>query len=109
LFAAQIDNEVAGTIGWQTDGASGLLRSLSVKETIRGKGYGEALVNFLEAHAKQKGVRSLYLLTTTAAPFFSKRGYKTIARTKTPVFIQQTSEFTSLCPASATMMKKELG
>jgi len=108
LFALQTDNELAGTIGWQTNGTTGLLRSLSVKEGRRRNGFGEALVSFLETHARQSGVRSLYLLTTIAASFFSKQGFVVINRSEAPLFIQQTTEFKSICPASAIVMKKEL-
>lgn len=108
LFELKDEEETIGTIGLEHDGTVGLVRSLSVEEGKRGRGCGEQLVNFLEEKAKQKGLKSLYLLTTTAAPFFSKRGYLVIGRSEVPPFIQQTSEFRSTCPASATVMKKDL-
>ena len=108
LFALQTEDGLTGTIGWETDGTTALLRSLSVRKDCQRKGYGNALINYLEARARQKAVRSLYLLTTTAAAFFSKHGYIVIRRAEAPAFIQQTTEFKSLCPASATVMKKEL-
>lgn len=108
LFELRIKDELIGTIGLEQDGAVGLLRSLSVDERQRGKGYGEQLVGFLEETAKARGIQTLYLLTTTAAAFFSKRGYQTISRAEVPQAMQQTSEFASVCPASATIMKKEL-
>lgn len=108
LFELKQGDETIGTIGLEHDGNSGLLRSLSVKEASRGKGHGEELVSFLERTAAEKGIRALYLLTTTAAAFFSKRGYVVIGREEVPLFVQQSSEFASVCPASATIMKKEL-
>ena len=108
LFELRTDDKLIGTIGLEQDGAVGLLRSLSVAEGQRGKGYGEQLVQFLEETAKERGIETLYLLTTTVASFFSKRGYQTISRVEVPQVIQQTSEFASMCPASATVMKKEL-
>lgn len=108
LYTATAGGQTVGTIGLEADGATGLLRSLSVAEAFRGKGSGGALVDFLEAAAKENGIQTFYLLTTTAAPFFAKHGYSIVSRTNVPPFIQQTSEFASVCPASATIMKKDL-
>jgi len=108
LYALTIEGEIIGTIGLEHNGTFGLLRSLSVQEAKRGRGCGETLVLFLEEKAKEKGIQTLFLLTTTAASFFTKHGYQTISRSELPFFIQQTSEFRSTCPASATVMKKDL-
>jgi amino-acid N-acetyltransferase len=108
LFELKTETRTIGTIGLEHDGSVGLLRSLSVEESSRGKGHGEQLVQFLEERAKERGINTLYLLTTTAARFFSKRGYQTISREEVPLFIRQTSEFSAVCPASSTVMKKEL-
>ncbi|HEU4903067.1 MAG TPA: arsenic resistance N-acetyltransferase ArsN2 [Flavisolibacter sp.] len=108
LFELKADSELIGTIGLEHNGTVGLLRSLGVQEGSRGKGYGEQLVNFLEETAKERGIETLYLLTTTAAAFFSKRGYQVIGREAVPLFVQQTTEFSSVCPSSATIMKKQL-
>ena len=108
IFVLTNGKETIGTVGLEHDGTVGLLRSLSVEENQRGSGNGEQLVRFLESTAKQKGIQTLFLLTTTAAAFFAKHGYQIISRSELPLFIQQTSEFRSTCPASATVMKKEL-
>jgi amino-acid N-acetyltransferase len=49
----------------------------------------------------------LYLLTTTAREFFAGRGYRAIDRADAPERIRGTTEFSDLCPASATAMVKE--
>ncbi|HYO21724.1 MAG TPA: arsenic resistance N-acetyltransferase ArsN2 [Flavisolibacter sp.] len=108
LYLLKEDGSSIGTIGMEHDGRTALLRSLSVEPSKRGKGYGEELVAFLEATAREKGILAIYLLTTTATRFFLKRGYAIINRSEAPAFIQQTSEFVSICPSSATVMKKEL-
>ena len=48
------------------------------------------------------------LLTTTAASFFAKRGYRPLARDEAPAAVRATAEFRSICPASATCMGKSL-
>ncbi|WP_121353352.1 arsenic resistance N-acetyltransferase ArsN2 [Flavisolibacter nicotianae] len=108
LFELKTDAEIIGTIGLEHNGTVGLLRSLSVEEGSRGKGYGEQLVGFLEETAKARGIETLYLLTTTAAAFFSKRGYLVIGREEVPPFVKQTTEFSSVCPSTATLMRKQL-
>lgn len=108
LYTLKEEGKIIGTIGMEHDGATALLRSLSIAQTKRKKGHGERLVAFLEAAAKEKGIGAIYLLTTTAAQFFANRGYVTVNRSEAPAFIRQTPEFSSICPSSATVMKKEL-
>jgi len=61
-----------------------------------------------EQHARQCGVRRLYLLTTSAADFFARLGYKRLERDGAPAAIRTTSEFATLCPAGSVFMVKEL-
>jgi mannose-6-phosphate isomerase-like protein (cupin superfamily) len=57
-----------------------------------------------ESHARNLGVRRLYLLTTTAEAYFAKRGFERCAREAAPAAIRQTREFRSLCPDTAACM-----
>lgn len=108
LFLLEDDNEVLGTIALEHEGKEGLLRSLCVSQSKRNAGVGQKLVDFIEDLARKQGVENLYLLTTTAANFFSKRDYQIFDRSEVSPFIQSTSEFSSVCPASATVMMKKL-
>jgi amino-acid N-acetyltransferase len=98
-----------GAVGLETYGSSGLLRSLVVAPEARGSGLGGRLVDTLEAAARNGGVRRLVLLTQTAEQFFSHRGYAVIERNDAPAEVRGSTEFRSLCPASATCMAKDLG
>jgi amino-acid N-acetyltransferase len=84
----------------------GLLRSLAVAEAHRKGGCGRALVSHAESWAWRHGVKTLYLLTTTAANFFARTGYEAISRVQAPAPIAATTQFSSLCPSSATLMRK---
>jgi amino-acid N-acetyltransferase len=106
IFALLDGDHVSGTIGLEHEGEDALLRSLSVSEEKRRSGLGMELVRFIEQYAKENGVKNIYLLTTTAAPFFSKLGYEVIDRNSVSGFVRKTSEYCSVCPASATVMKK---
>jgi amino-acid N-acetyltransferase len=97
-----------GIVGLEIFGALALLRSLAVAKDARGSGCGKALVAAAETYAKQKGVRDLYLLTTTAERFFARLGYLGAERDTAPVPIQRTREFADLCPDSAVFMVKHL-
>lgn len=103
------ENELVGVGGVEAFGTAGLLRSVVVPEEKRGRGYGTALCDALEARARQGGIRTLYLLTTTAAPFFRDRRYTETDREAVPVSVRESTEFAELCPATATCLRKELG
>ena len=106
LFVVEEDNSVIGTIALEYAGSEGLLRSLAVAEDHRQNGLGGELVSFIEAYAMRQGIQQLYLLTTTAEKFFAKRGYLVVERTAVSPFIQNSSEFASVCPSTAVVMKK---
>lgn len=108
FFGFGSDNDLTGVVGLEMFGESALLRSLAVAAVYRGAGLGSRLVAHAERHARDQGVRSLYLLTTTAEAFFQRRGYSRIPREKAPTAIQGTAEFSGICPASSTFMVKHL-
>lgn len=108
LFVLTDNDEVVGTVALESAGKSGLLRSLCVADEARNNGAGQRLVNFIERYAQQNGVHDLYLLTTTADKYFGKKGYTRIDRTAVPAEIKNTSEFASVCPSTAVVMKKTL-
>lgn len=66
------------------------------------------LVKTAEQEAAISGVRRLFLLTTTANEYFSGMGYRSVRRSEAPSPIRSTSQFSSLCPATAVCMMKEL-
>ena len=106
LFGVFDGDALVGVVGLERAGDAALLRSLAVVDARRGAGYGRALVAFAEREAAAQGVRCLYLLTTTAADFFDRLGYRRIARNEVPRAIAATPQFAMLCPASSTCMAK---
>lgn len=108
FFLARADGEAVGVGGLEPSGDAALLRSLVVPAVHRGRGYGTALREALEAEARDRGVETLYLLTTTASAFFARHGYETVDRETVPSGIRGTTEFDDLCPASAVCMRKRL-
>src|SRR4051812_45872682 len=80
FFAHSAGGELLGVVGLELYPPFALLRSLAVSPARRGSGLGRALVTFAERQAAAQGIASLYLLTTTAAPFFTALGYTDTAR-----------------------------
>lgn len=109
LVARDPDGVVIGAVGLEVFGEAGLLRSLVVRSTWRGGGLGGLLVDELERAASAAGVTDLYLLTTTAAPFFAARGYRAVDRGRVPSAVAASGEFRVLCPESAVCQHKRLG
>ena len=108
FFGGGRPEQLQGVVGLELCGEAALLRSLAVLAEARGTGLGRALVAAAEGHAWNHGVRSLYLLTTTAAGFFERLGDRPAARDQAPERIRGTREFGGLCPSSATFMEKRL-
>jgi len=90
--------------GLQPAGEYFLLRSLVVDAACRGRGLARALTEFLLSAAEDAGSPAVYLLTETAAEYFSRFGFETVARDLVPAEIRQTRQFASLCPVDARCM-----
>lgn len=106
FFAGARDAPV-GLVGLQIVAPDALLRSLVVDVKHRSAGLGSQLVACAEEYSRSRGVRSIYLLTTTAERFFSARGYTCVDRSTVPDSISATREFADICPASSAFMLKQ--
>jgi amino-acid N-acetyltransferase len=95
-------------VGLEFFGNVALLRSLVVSQPARGVGSGSALVKHAESYARERGVHTIYLLTTTAETFFERRGFARADRESAPPAIRATREFSGICPASSTFMSRKL-
>lgn len=97
-------------VAWGGFGAEqdALVRSIVVSPQVRGLGYGARMVSALADRARQEGVVRLWLLTTDAAPFFERFGWKQAERTAAPPAIAASRQFSGLCPASSTLMVRAL-
>jgi amino-acid N-acetyltransferase len=106
--SAKADSPALGVVGAEIFDSVALLRSLAVRDDVRGFGFGHRLVEYAEACLKQEAVTDLYLLTNTAEPFFIKLGYIKIAKDIAPLEIKQTREFAHLCPDNSALLMKHL-
>jgi len=108
FFGLGTKEEPEGVVGLELFGTVALLRSLAVVTSRRKTGLGSILVAHVEDYARNKGIKSLYLLTNTAESFFKHRGYERTARDDAPAAIRQTKEFSEICPVSSVFMVKHL-
>jgi amino-acid N-acetyltransferase len=108
FVVAESGNEIVGVAGVEMCCDDALLRSVAVKPAWRSLGVGRQLVTHAIAHAESRGLRALYLLTTTAEHYFPSFGFRAIDRAVVPEAVKATEEFTSACPASATVMSRAL-
>ena len=100
--------QVVGAVGLQNAAGAGLLRSLAVLPSLHRQGRGAALVAAVEQLAVRRGIDDMYLLTTTVPGFFALLDYLRVERASAPPAVQQTVQFSTLCPASAVCMHKRL-
>ena len=107
FVVAEAGSELVGVAGLEICCDNALLRSVAVRPEWRSHGVGRAVVTRAIADAEVRGLRALYLLTTTAERYFPSFGFHTISRDDVPAEIRETAEFRDACPASATVMCRE--
>lgn len=101
-------NRPVGCAGLEVYGEDALLRSVAVDEAWRGRGLGTALVEQVLGRARQHGVARVHLLTTTAADFFARLGFRAVARADLPTALQASEELRGACPEGAVAMTLDL-
>ncbi len=108
FLVAEHDRRLSGVIGLERYGSAGLLRSAAVSPTARGTGLGGRLVETILEQASARGIRDVYLLTTTAEEYFPRFGFIRAARTDVPESVKASREFQGACPETAVVMKRAL-
>lgn len=106
--SAWVKGQLIGTAGIDTTGSIGLLRSVVVREEFRHKGIASQLINDLTTQVRSQGVKTLYLMTTTAEHYFEQQGFVRISRDTVPDEVAHSQQFNGICPSSAVVMKKEI-
>jgi N-acetylglutamate synthase-like GNAT family acetyltransferase len=109
FLVGENDGRVVAVGGLEVHATVALLRSVAVEPAVRGRGLGLELCKALLSLARSQGVREVYLLTMSAGRFFEKLGFSTVPRDAAPREIRATEEFSEICPASAALMRLEIG
>jgi len=97
------DDTTVGYSGIEQCGPDALLRSVVVLPDHRGKSFGKVIV--AETLKAAPIVGTVYLATTSAAPFFADLGFQKVDRAEVPNAVLATRQLSGICPVSATIMK----
>jgi N-acetylglutamate synthase-like GNAT family acetyltransferase len=104
FFVATKDGIAIGCAGVEVYGDIALLRSVAVMPRFQRKGVGSLLLTRLFQEATGRGIGKLYLLTETAADYFTQMGFRRESIERAPAALKASAEFQGACPASATFM-----
>ena len=108
FFVASVNQVIVGAAGIELYERYGLLRSLVVNGNYRNLSIAAKLVEEVERKSVELQLVGIYLLTETAQGYFERKGYAVINRGGVPLAVQQSSEFSHVCPVSAVVMRKEI-
>lgn len=109
FLVARADAALLGCAGLEGYGDCGLLRSVAVETEARKSGLGRKLVAGVVEAARNRGMRELFLLTTSAAAFFEHLGFVVIPRSAAATAITESWEYRVGCPQTALLMRLALG
>lgn len=108
FLVAEQEGSIVGCAGVERYGDAALLRSVAVAPEHRGQGLGDRLVRELIGRASRQGLRSIFLLTTTAEQYFARRGFKRVARDRVNPELFDSAEFCGACPTTAVCMRLQI-
>ena len=108
FLVAERAGAIVAAAGLELYGRAALLRSVVVAVEGRGRGLGAALTERSATEAARAGARMLYLLTTSAAAYFPRLGFRPIERADLPEALGASEELKGACPASAIVMARPL-
>jgi len=100
--------DVIGVAGLERYGDVALVRSVAIAHAEAARGLGTALTRAVVNHAREGGLRALYLLTTTAATWFPRFGFTVVARGELPAVLNESAELRGACPTTAVAMQLHL-
>jgi amino-acid N-acetyltransferase len=106
FFVATESPVIVAGIGMEHYGEAALLRSMVTAPAYRGRGLASALIDTLFDYARKKGVRTVYIVTTTAEMYFLEKGFEKIERSSVDRQVLQSAEFNGLCPSTAAIMRR---
>jgi amino-acid N-acetyltransferase len=106
-FVVALDSgSVVGTAGLEVHDQFGLIRSVAVEAGWAGHGLGSRLTTAILERARSLELREVYLLTMSAADFFTRHGFERIPRDSLPAALGASRELQGACPATATAMRR---
>lgn len=108
MIVCEIDGAVAAAAGLEWHQGEALLRSVAVARNFRSHGLGRMVTRAAIARAREKGARQVFLLTTTASPFFVTLGFELTERSAVAPALNASPEMQGVCPATADVLRLQL-
>jgi len=108
FFVMLAEDGVIAVAGMEVYARNALLRSVVVKNNYRNQGIATQMVERVMEAARSKELARVFLLTETAKDYFLNKGFEIINRELVPPQVKQSSEFSTVCPSTATVMLKTL-
>lgn len=106
FIVASEGGRIIGCAGLQVAGEDGLVRSMAVHWTRRNAGLGSRLHQRLLLEAVLAGVKTLWVVTTTAEDFFVRHGFAKVEAAAVPAALQASEEFTAFVPGGSAVMSR---
>jgi len=107
-FAVAVDGDaVIGSAGLEVYGPHALLRSVAVLPERQHSGLGRLLIETALEAARRDKLASVTLLTTTAADYFPRFGFRRIEQSAAPEAVKASTQFRGVCPSTAAAMLLE--
>jgi amino-acid N-acetyltransferase len=106
FVVAEDQGRLVGVAGLELYRDSALLRSVAVDESRRGSGVGRALIDRALALSRERGIREVFLLTTTAEHYFPRFGFAGVGPEAVPQSVRASAEFQGACPSTAVIMRR---
>ena len=100
--------KILGCIGLESGRDTGLIRSLAVTESERGRGHGRRLVQEVLDRAADKNLKNACLLTIDAADYFRRFDFRVVNRNELDPEIQRIPAFNLQCCCSAVCMLRTM-
>lgn len=105
---AERDGEVVGSAGLELYGDEALLRSVATSKAVRGTGLGAQLVEAALERSRAMRVQTVYLLTTSAADWFTRLGFERVPREHVSAEVKESVQFGIVTCSSAIAMRRTL-
>lgn len=99
--------DLVGCAALEPYGDAWLLRSVAVRRDRRASGVGARMIHHLLARIDAQ--HPVVLVTTTAARWFTRFGFRRIDRDRVPPSVLHSVEFQGVCPSTAVVMMREVG
>lgn len=109
FVVAEHDAAIVASAGIEWYGEGALLRSVAVRPEFQGRGLARDLVDGLLARARSGGVHRVFLLTSTAAEYFRRVGFKPIPDDEVDPGVRASQEFGDCCCTGAQAMRLTMG